>query len=112
VKESSVSVYADYLADPESEDVMGPAIYGHEIQALGLEESELFYPGAHVDAHVQIMDGSVARITFRSKIFVENGKDDQGNPVPVLHGLKFFGQTWDTGGSYLNPQMKSPEEYA
>ena len=105
------AIYAEYSADPERDDAIGTAIYKHEVQSLGLEDSELLFPGVHVDAHLQINDGEVAYITLRSKIFMDDGVDEDGNAVPLLNGFRFYGQKWDTGGAYLSPQMKSPEEF-
>lgn len=104
-----------YSAHDDLEEVgdqIGPAIYGHEIRVLGLEESELLYPGSHVDAHIRIGNGDLAYAVFRSKIIVSTGTDANGSPIPAVHGIKFFGQNWDTGGCYLDPQMKTPEEFA
>lgn len=104
--------YAEYFDKAYAngdEDVIGPVIYGHEIRSFGLEDSELLYPGNHIDAHIRVPNSYAV---FRSKIIMVSGSDADGKPIPKLHGVKFFGQRWDTGGCYLDPQMKSPEEFA
>lgn len=86
------------------------AIYRHEIEALGLEDSEVILPGMQVDAHVQIYSGELPKVTFRARVYAVVGRDNQGNAIPSVVDLKYYGQSWDTGGAYLEPTRKDPYE--
>lgn len=87
------------------------AMYKHEIEALGLENSEVILPGMQVDAHVRFgADGELPEITFRARIYEVVGHDQEGNAIPSIIGMKFYGQTWETGGSYLKPTKRDPLE--
>ena len=89
------------------------AMYRHEIEALGLEDSEIIMPGMQVDAHVRMFnDGKLPQAVFRARIFEVVGHDDEGNAIPSVSDLKYWGQSWETGGAYLKPTKKDPYEMA
>ncbi len=90
------------------DDGIARAVYRHEIEALGLENSEIIMPGMQVDAHVRMNDGELPQIIFRARIYAVVGHDAEGNPIPSVTDLKYYGQTWDTGGAYLQPTERDP----
>ena len=98
----------EYNADDED---VTRAMYMYEIEALGLENSEVIMAGMQVDAHVRVFnDGQLPHITFRARIYEVVGHDKEGNAIPSVKDLKYFGQSWDTGGAYLKPTRMSPQE--
>jgi hypothetical protein len=100
----------EYNADDKN---VTRAMYVYEIKALGLEDSEVIMPGMQVDAHVRVFnDGQLPQITFRARVYEIVGHDIEGNAIPSVRNLKYFGQSWDTGGSYLDPTEKDPLEMA
>ncbi len=97
----------------DDDDNVTRVLYKYEIMALGLEDSEVILPGMQVDAHVRMhTDGGLPQITFRSRIYEVVGVDEKGNAIPSVKHLKYHGQNWETGGSYLDPTEKDPFEMA
>ena len=100
----------EYNAENEN---VARAMYKHEIEALGLEDSEIIMPGMQVDAHVRMFnDGALPQIIFRARIYQVIGHDDEGNAIPSVVDMKYYGQSWETGGAYLQPTKRDPLEMA
>ena len=100
-----------FRESPEEDEDATRAIYRLEIERLGLVNSKFIFPGNHVDIHVQYTEElKGSRATLRSKVFVAVGHDDEGNEIPGVSDMSYWGQTWDFGGCYLNPEMVLPTD--
>jgi hypothetical protein len=96
------------MVEYDKDDPVQKMISKYEIRALGIENSEVVYPGSHVDAHIAIGNGE-EKVLFAARIFATEGIDADGNDIHILVGYRRSSQSWDTGGAYLKPNLEQVE---